>query len=319
MRMNSKDIYVLRITVLIAVIFLFSCTYVHAQSKVGIIVPELREPFKKIFDSVSSGVDDKLKRRTAKLTLNKDYDSKDIIRWVEKQNLDAVITLGSLGRKTSVYIPSNIPVVNGALLSVTGSPQKNYGVALTPDPKALLGMLSRLDSAIKTVVVVYNPGKNKWLVDLARRPAAANGVRLVEYKATDIKQAAIIYDDIFSGDNLENTALWLLQDRKVVDSKVVLPFILEKAWQKKIVVFSSAVSHVKKGALFSMYPDNKLHGEQLADLILKKISGSPLGDSKVYPSKGLQDAINIRTAEHLGLSFSRSELRDFDVVFPVSN
>ena len=118
---------------------------------------------------------------------------------------------------------------------------------------------------------------------------------------------------------MQDTALWLLQDSKVVDSKVVLPFILEKAWQKHIVVFSSALSHVKKGVLFSMYPNNEAHGEQLASLLLQESRGSSNQRNTLSPTNGLQDAINSRTAEHLGLNLSRSKLREFDVVFPLSN
>ena len=84
-------------------------------------------------------------------------------------------------------------------------------------------------------------------------------------------------------DDLDDSALWLLQDRKIVDSKVVLPFILEKAWQKNIVVFSSALSHVKKGVLFSMYPDNQSHGEQLAKLVLKQSRGTESIGNKIFP------------------------------------
>lgn len=317
--MITKDINVLKIAIVLTIVFLFSSANVSAENKVGIIVPELRAPFKVIFDSVSNGVDSGLNRRTAKLTLKKDYDPIDIQRWIQKENVNSIITLGSLGQKAAKYVPNNIPIVHGALLSNLGKAQKFPGVALTPEPKSLFELLNRLDKTRKKVIVVYNPAKNQWVVDLAKRPAVAKGIQLVEYQATDIKQAAIIYDEILSSNDLKETALWLLQDRKVVDTKVVLPFILEKAWQKKIVVFSSAVSHVKKGVLFSMYPDNNLHGEQLAKLISSKTWEGKKIENKIYPSQGLQDAINIRTAEHLGLSLSRSDLRDFDVVFPVSN
>lgn len=291
----------------------------YAEPKVGVIVPELRAPFKVIFDTVAKGVDEGLNKRTPKLSLNKDYNPQEITNWIQKENIKAVVTLGGLGRKALVYVPQNTPVVLGALLSSPGPANKYPGVALTPDPKSLFKLLRQLDKKRKKIVVVYNPAKSQWLLDLAKRQTAAFGVRLVAYKATSIKQAAIIYDEIFSGSELESTAIWLLQDRKVVDSKVVLPFILEKAWQKKIIVFSSALSHVKKGVLFSMYPDNKSHGEQLAELIRAESARAGSMGNQLYPTKGLRDAINSRTAEHLGLSITRSQLRDFDVVFPVSN
>ena len=62
---------------------------------------------------------------------------------------------------------------------------------------------------------------------------------LQDWRRWDIKQAAIIYDEIFKSSEPDKIAIWLLKDRKVVDSKVVLPFILKNAWQKKIIVFKN--------------------------------------------------------------------------------
>ena len=306
-------------TIVVVIASVFLCVSAHAETKVGVIIPELRAPFKIIFDNVVEGVDDELGKHVPQLILDKKYDSIDIAHWVQEENLNAVITLGRLGQIASIYVPPNIAVVNGALLSASSDTNRYPAIALTPDPRALIDLLHRLDNKRKKVIVVYNPSNNQWLVDLAKRHAERNGAQLVAYKATDIKQAAIIYDEIFSGNGLDDTALWLLQDSKVVDSKVVLPFILENAWQKNIVVFSSALGHVKKGVLFSMYPDNKSHGRQLARLVEKIQANPSKAGNEMCPTTGLQQAINSRTAEHLGLDLSRSELREFDVVFPVSN
>ena len=295
------------------------CAPVFAESKIGIIVPELRAPFNKIFESVADGVDDKLGRRTTRLILEKDYSPSRISNWVSANNIDAVITLGSRGKKASAYLPSEMPRVLGGLISAPSPTDSHPGLALTPNPRAMFALLKELDPSRTKVVVVYNPLKYQWLIDLAKRQAANNGVQLVEYKATDLKQAAIIYNEIFNESPLNKTALWLLQDRTVVDSKVVLPFILEKTWQKDMIVFSSALGHVSKGVLFAMYPNNKKHGEQLADMLMQVQVGSTKYGNRIFPSTGLQKAINSRTAEHLGIKRSKSQLREFDVVFPVSN
>ncbi len=301
------------------VCYVLLCAHAFAEPKVGVIVPELRAPFKVIFDGVGNGIDKKLNKRASRLVLDKNFDSQEVERWLQKKNISAVITLGVLGQKASMYVPNNIPVVMGGLLSAPSSSNKFPGVAMTPEPGALFKLLRQLDKKRKKIIVVYNPTKNQWLIDLAKQQAVKNNVNLVAYKASDIKQSAKIYNEIFSQNGIDDTALWLLQDSKVVDSRVVLPFILEKAWQKHMVVFSSALSHVKKGVLFSMYPNNEKHGEQLAALILKESKSSSSVGNTISPTKGLQDAVNSRTAEHLGLNLSRSELREFDVVFPLSN
>ena len=295
------------------------CVPVFADSRVGIIIPELRAPFNEIFESVADGIENKLGGRATRLVLEKDYSPSKVSAWVSANKLEAVITLGSRGKKAAAYLPQDIPLVMGGLLSASSRENHHPGLALTPDPRAMFLLLKELDASRTKVVVVYNPLKYQWLIDIAKRQVAENGVQLVEYKATDLKQAAIIYNEIFSQPRLDKTALWLLQDRTVVDSKVVLPFILENTWQKDMIVFSSALGHVSKGVLFAMYPNNEKHGEQLAGMLMQVKAGSTKYSNRILPSTGLQKAINSRTAEHLGIKRSKKELRKFDVVFPVSN
>ena len=125
---------------------------VCAEPKVGVIVPELRAPFKVIYDTVTEGVDDGLNKRSSKLILSKNYNPQEITRWIQKENINAVVTLGGLGRKASAYVPQNIPIVLGALLSSPGPTNKYPGVALTPDPKSLFGLLRQLDEKRKKIV-----------------------------------------------------------------------------------------------------------------------------------------------------------------------
>ena len=289
-----------------------------AEPKVGIIIPELRAPYNEIYNSIGDGVDESLQQKSKRLFLEKGYDSEIVTDWLDNQGIEAVITLGSLGQSSIKYLPDNLSVVLGAVLSSSSDTSLYPSVALLPDPAEQFRLLKELDNSRKRVVVVYNPSKNQWLIDLAKQQAGANNLQLVAYKANNIKQAAMIYDEVLTNGQLDSTALWLLQDRTVVDSKVVLPFILEKTWQKSIVVFSGSPGHVKHGVLFCMFPNNEAHGKQAASLLLKEARGYPV-DNGIYPTEGLQKAINSRTAEHLGLNISKSEMREFDLVFPLSN
>jgi putative ABC transport system substrate-binding protein len=88
---------------------------------------------------------------------------------------------------------------------------------------------------------------------------------------------------------------------------------LKKAWKHRLVVFSSNPSLVEKGALFSLYPDNRKLGQSLAQASMAQRRGDPVG---VQPTRDLLSVLNTRTAEHLGLGLSRSQLREFDIVFP---
>ena len=87
--------------------------------------------------------------------------------------------------------------------------------------------------------------------------------------------------------------------------------VLRAAWDRNLVVFSSNPSHVPKGALFALFPDNNAMGRHLAQQLRKPASAS----ARLLPLEQLDTAINIRTADHLGLGLSAGDAR-FDMVFP---
>lgn len=290
-----------------------------AEPNVGIIMPQLGPSFSGVYNAIESGINAGLNNKAYRLSIDKNYQRADIIKWIKQENLHAVITLGLLGESAARHIPDRIAAVSGGLLMPSKFASKYPRVVLTAHPGLLFKLLKQFDSAYEKVIIVYNPLKNQWLVDLAKRQAVESRVQLVVYQATNIKEAAIIYNEIFSRRDLHNTALWLLQDSKVVDTKAVLPFILDRAWRKKVIVFSNTLSHAKKGVLFSTYPNNRLHGEELAALALENEINHARHESKIYPTYGLQRAVNARTARHLGLRVTRSVLKEFDLVFPVSN
>lgn len=109
-------------------------------------------------------------------------------------------------------------------------------------------------------------------------------------------------------------ALWLPQDTTTVEESSVLPLVLEGAWNRSLAVFSSSVAHVKRGALFSLYPNNLALGRQLAASALNyPVGGSP--SASVSPLKDALLAVNVRTASHLGMAVS-SVPNGIDLVFP---
>jgi hypothetical protein len=94
-------------------------------------------------------------------------------------------------------------------------------------------------------------------------------------------------------------------------------------------VFSGNPSHSRRGLLFSMYPDNTRLGQALGQLaqeiqVRHQQTGSSLkvGDTiapqeqhiHILPLEHLHTGVNLRTAEHLGISISRDQ--EFDIIFP---
>ena len=120
------------------------------------------------------------------------------------------------------------------------------------------------------------------------------------------------YQSIFSSSDARHDTVWLPQDSTTVEESAVLPLVLQEAWNRNMAVFSSSLSHVKRGVLFSLYPDNMGLGRNLAQVALSNADGA----SGLVPLKDVLVAVNLRTASHLGLNLGNKPQQNFDLVFP---
>ncbi|MEO8342304.1 MAG: hypothetical protein ABI536_00660, partial [Gallionella sp.] len=99
-----------------------------------------------------------------------------------------------------------------------------------------------------------------------------------------------------------------------VEESSVLPLVLQESWNQGIAVFSSNFVHVRRGVLFSLYPDNVALGKSLAGLAQGMLVSGNDGTHGMLPLRDVQSAVNLRTAQHLGITSARYQ--DFDLIFP---
>lgn len=283
----------------------------------AVLFPVVREPYRGIFQEIMRGIEDHDSRRMERIELARDFAPAEIGEQLRSLGVRALITLGNRGLRAASTLADQIPsIVVGAVLIRPEDPRAGFvGISLAPDPKILFQELRDLVPEVRQVTVVYSPDYSGWLVAMARDAAEELDINLVAHPVQDIRQAAAQYRDALEcGENL-SCALWVLQDPATVDDRAILPLILKKAWDNRLVVFSSSPGHVRKGVLFSLYPDNYALGQSLAALARRPVQERPAG-SKIEPLRNLRIAVNLRTAEHLGLQISTRAQRRFDMVFP---
>jgi putative ABC transport system substrate-binding protein len=204
-------------------------------------------------------------------------------------------------------------VVGG--LSTVPEGEKQIGISLTPDPALLFAQLKTLVPGIRRVIVVYNPVNNEWVIKLAREAARAQGLELVAHEARDLMQAARHYEAAFAGSDSKHDALWLPVDATTVDESTILPIVLTESWNRSMPIFSSNKLHVKKGALFSMSPNNVELGHNLANLAVSILAGETPRRG-ITPLREVHTALNWRTAGHIGLNILPKVQRGFDFLYP---
>jgi putative ABC transport system substrate-binding protein len=282
---------------------------------IGVLYPDIVEPYRGIFTKIVAGIEESARPKVHTFAVAASVDAAELNRQLRRHNIKVVIALGRQGLKAAAGLERDISVVVGGVLLLPDAEHKSlHGISLTPDPALLFARLKSLQPNVKRVLVVYDPQHNEWLIRLARDAAKAQGLELLAQEARDLASAARWYETLFSAAQPQRDALWLPQDPTTVDENTILPLVLKESWNRSVPVFSSSYLHVKKGALFVLYPNNVELGRNLAASAQRILSGETR--KGMLPLRDVHSAVNLRTANHIGLSISNEQQSSFDAVFP---
>ena len=292
-------------------LILFSLPLSAANSqRIAVLYPESSSRasvlYSTIIQSMQERVDVLIQPR--QLAANDSVD--DIKQWLAEQKSQAVILLGKKGLRFSLKLTLDIPVITGAHIGV----QPNHSaVSLMVDPEQLFRKLKKLEPDIQQVHVIYNEANSGWLIKKARLAAKKNKIKLNAIHTGNIQESGQALKHTIQHLSANKDAIWLSYD-PILPVKPLLPDLLRKSWQKKIIIFSCNPSYVQQGALFALFPDSTKVGQQLIDLALSELKKN--GPVHFEPSHYLNSAINIRTAAHLGIQLSNIQKDNYLIVFP---
>jgi len=315
-----------------SLLYLFVSSAFADDERVAIFVPKAQEPYKSIYQEIVAGSqsaanDDAADIQFEQFILDKYSDSKKIAQQLSDKNINKVIVLGRSGWKLAKKLSrmANEPAVDSLTHTkpsykfniVSGAlpirPNGLSGISLITDPGYLFKYLEQVSPNVKKIHVAYSK-KNEWLIKLANAAAIEQGLELNAKLIIDTKEAINFYQSLFQTAMSDQDALWLPLDKVTSHDKITLPLILEKAWAKEVVVFSSKPSHAKRGALFSTYPDNFSLGKRLFTMV-QELDQQP--ERRNFATlKSTLLAVNLRTAAHLGLKYSPKQQAQFQLTFP---
>lgn len=287
-------------------LLLVSAMAAVAESRIAVVYPDIGEPYRSVFEQIIAGVEEKARTRVASFAVGPSTDINEFKSSLQRQNIGVVIALGQQGMKVAAVLERDIGVVVGGIISPPENMLRDVPVnSLSPDPALLFAQLKELMPAARRVFVVYDPRQNGWLVRAAKEAARAQGVELVAYEVQDLRGAARTYLDIFNGADMRRDAVWLLADSISAENGTVLPLVLQESWSRNLTVFSSSIGHVRRGALFSLYPDNVAMGRRLGDAAQAFLAAGNYGAQGTILLREVLLAFNVRTADHLGLKPGR--------------
>jgi len=282
---------------------------------IAVIYPDIGEPYRTVFTQIIGGIEAQAKGRVANFAVGANVDMGELNNSLRRQNTKVVIALGRQGVKAASALDSDIGVVVGGVLTATDNEARNLQVnSLSPDPALLFSRLKGMMPGVRRVFAVYDPRQNAWMMRLAKEAARTQGLELTLYEAQDLRGAMRAYQDILALSDGSHDALWLPQDSTTVEEGTVLPMVLQESWARNLAVFSSSFGHVRRGVLFSLYPNNVELGRHLAGSALGYLASGGSESSGMVPLREVLMAINLRTAKHLGINASRQQ--SFDMSFP---
>jgi len=283
---------------------------------IAVFYPDIGEPYRSVFEKIIEGIETHAAGRVASYAVGGGFNAREVSDTLRRQAVQVVIALGRNGLKAAGALDPHFGIVGGGIISAPEADVRGGTIlSLAPDPAVLFARLKTLAPQVQRVHVVYDPRQNDWLIRLAQEAARAGGIELVAQEAHDLKSALTHYQQFLSGADPRRDALWLPQDGTTVDESMVVPMVLQESWTKGLVVFSSNLAHVRRGALFGLFPNNVELGRNLAASALALAAGTPPGRGP-QPLREVLTAFNTRTANHLGLTPSAAQQRHIDLLFP---
>ncbi|WP_157447318.1 ABC transporter substrate binding protein [Catenovulum agarivorans] len=288
------------------------CVVSRFATAANIVVayPEVKEPYKAVFELIVQGIQENASETVTPLEFKQGIGSESILSELLKLNADAAIMLGGYGFKYAHDIVKHMPVMVGGYPI---KPNGFGGVSMTNDPEIVFAELDRLAPHIQRVYMVYSQS-TEWIIPRTQAAANKHGVELVATRADDIKAAMTYYDRLFKRIDPKKDSIWLTLDTVTANDQVVLPYLLEASWMRKFVLFSSKPTHAKRGALFSLFPDNYQLGKRLISMAENTLNNNLI--YKVEPMDKFQVAVNLRAAAHLGVQYDESIKQDMHIIVP---
>jgi len=314
--MSCLSIFKLKPLGFITSLILFSqCLYAEG---LAVIYPEIREPYRQIFLNIYQGIETNYDGSVSAYILEKDSKPEALFSWVNTHKINGIIVLGNRSMRAILSLPSSsltykpLTIVGAVLIQPDSA--KLSAITLVPEPSVIFKQLINVLPKAKHVHVVYRQ-ENTWFIEAAIKKAANHGIKILGRKAENTREMAYLYRQILSQMDPKRDALWIAPYGRSPD-KTVLKVILQEAWENKLPVISSSLADVKRGALFSFYTNNIEMGQELV-AFWKSEQKNVSKKFNVLPTKSVEIAVNLRTADHLDLYYSKKDRLEFGLMYPV--
>lgn len=275
--------------------------------KVLILYPLVREPYTKIYQDTLEGIGEAYKgaRTTLAIVPGQHLEPGVLARAAPH----LYVALGNDAARELGTVAPDVPVITTANQDIAF--KVRYRLAYYPDPDTLLAQLRKFQPDIRSLSVVAETDADPYQRRV-RDTLARAGIGLKICVAGSLAEAAVCYRQLLDVATTQD-AIWILHGGKLLEP-ALLTNILSAAWERQLTVLSSNPDHVRRGALFSLYPDNLSAGRQLGDMITACLAPGNCTRSETSYLHTMGIALNERTSRHLGLVISPEARKSADLI-----
>ncbi len=291
--------------------FAFANTQNKALTNIAVLYPTVSQQYSHMFNQLIAGINSVPGYRFISYRVNQNTTEEDVKKWGHSLNIKGYIALGQTTYKLAENLAADVPIIGGGMVA---TPPNISGISLSGDPEAFFRHLQLIAPNIDRVFFVHSQKNNGWLTQRARKISKKYNIEFIPLVVENFKQASFQYKIVLKSVQKKTDAIWIPLDN-VAPLNILLPEILQVAWDKQITVFSNNLLHVRRGALFALYPDSYKQGRRLVAL-LQRYLDRPNSPPYLYPTVDFKIGVNIKTATHLNMRYSREMIKKFDKVFP---
>jgi len=231
--------------------------------------------------------------------------SEGVLAEAYRANPRVIVTVGSLATAAALRGPSSVPVVFSMVLYprqsgfLAHSSRGVTGASLDIPLDIQFAYLQRLLPASRRVGVLYHPAETGTIVEAARSAASSHGFTLVTEAVNDPAEAVAALGALME----KVEVVWAVADGHVFTPQATSALILA-ALRRRIPLIGLSTAHVRSGAVAALYCDYAEVGRQTAELASRVLQGEKCEDIPVAAPRTVTLALNLRTAQHLGMSIA---------------
>ena len=187
------------------------------------------------------------------------------------------------------------------------------GISLDIPIEQQLNVYRSMVKELRNLGVIYDPKRSGAIVEEARKLAELQGIALRTREVTSRKQVPAALRALLREEHID--ALWMIPDETVVTQES-FKFLLITSIEHDLPFLAASDIFVKVGALASVTPDYMDLGRQSCELANALTTGEMTLASMdtVAPAK-VNLAINLKTAQQIGLSIPEEVIQSADVVY----